>query len=129
MDVADDLRAGQRENVVVAPEGAAVRAQALAPEAALVELALLDHRAHRAIEQHDALPEQPLETRDARAALGFIERLEREPGRERARRCGPVPPGLAVGAHLSAGAHAGASWRAAPAARATGRSPSAWQIA
>src|SRR5712671_5580398 len=121
MYVADDLRVGQRENVVVAPEVAAVLAQPLAPEAALVELALLDHRAHRAIEQHDSLPEQPLETLDARAALAFIGRLERARRVARAR-------GLAVGAHLGcrrmpgvpAGIHAGAPWRAA---RATGRSP------
>ena len=111
----------------------AVRAQPLAPEAALVELALLDHRAHRAVEQHDALPEQPLETLDTGASLGFIGRLERERRRHRGRRRGRVSSGLAVGAHLSsrlvrgvpAGAHAEASWCAAPAARATGRSPSA----
>ncbi len=104
-------------------------AQPLAPEAALVELALLDHRAHRAIEQHDSLPEQPLETLDARAALAFIGRLERVGRRERARRVARAR-GLAVGAHLGcrrmpgvpAGIHAGAPWRAA---RATGRSPMA----
>src|SRR5205085_9538019 len=80
-----------------------------------------------------ALPEEALETLDARAALGLIGRLERVGRRDRARRRGQVPRGLAVGAHPScrrvrgvpAGAHPKASWRAAPAARATGRSPSA----
>ena len=133
MDVGDDLRAGERENVVVAPQVAAVLAQPLAPEAALIELVPLDHRAHGAVEQHDALPEEALETLDARAALGLIGRLERVGRRDRARRRGQLPRGLAIGAHLSwrrvrgvpAGAHPKASWRAAPAARATGRSPSA----
>ena len=34
-------------------------AQALAAIAGLVELVLLDHRAHGAVEQHDALPRRP----------------------------------------------------------------------
>src|ERR1700675_3746213 len=87
---------------VVCPGVAAVLAQPLAPEAPFIEPALLDHGPHRAIEQHDALPEQPLETLDALSALGLIERLERERRRERARRCGHVTPGLAVGARVSA---------------------------
>ena len=49
----------QRQDVVVALEVAPVSAKALAAEAALVQLVLLDHRAHRAVEQHDALFEQP----------------------------------------------------------------------
>src|SRR2546430_4965335 len=99
-------------------------AQPLAPEAALVELVPLDHRAHRAIEQYDALPEQPLETLDARAALGLIGRLERVGRRDRARRRRQVPRSLAVGAPVScrrarggpAGALTAAPPPAAPAA-------------
>ena len=74
-------------------------AEALAAKAALIEPLLLDHGAHRAIEQHDALAEEALETLDARRSRGLVHCLEREGhcegalgARTRAR------PGLAVGA-------------------------------
>ena len=74
-------------------------AEALAAKAALIEPPLLDHGAHRAIEQHDALAEEALEALDARRSRGLVHCLEREGHcegalgtRTRAR------PGLAVGA-------------------------------
>src|SRR5207237_10641725 len=82
-----------------APEVPAVSAEALAAKAALIEPLLLDHGAHRAIEQHDALAEEALEALDARRSRGLVHCLEREGhcegalgARTRAR------PGLAVGA-------------------------------
>src|SRR5207237_8105813 len=106
-----------------APEVPAVSAEALAAKAALIEPLLLDHGAHRAIEQHDALAEEALEALDARRSRGLVHCLEREGhcegalgARTRAR------PGLAVGARrlrrlravrgLRPGAHARASWTA-----------------
>src|SRR5947207_13852042 len=120
-------------SVVVAPEVPAVSAEALAAKAALIEPLLLDHGAHRAIEQHDALAEEALEALDARRSRGLVHCLEREghcEGALGARTC--ARPGLAVGARrdlrrlrrlravrgLPTGAQAGASWRAALAERA-----------
>src|SRR5205807_5376984 len=99
VDAGDHLRPRQRQDVVVAAEVPAVSAEALAAKAALIEPLLLDHGAHRAIEQHDALAEEALEALDARRSRGLVHRLEREGhcegalgARTRAR------PGLAVGA-------------------------------
>src|SRR5579863_454957 len=133
MHLGDHLGTRQRENVVVAPEVAAVRTQALTAKAGLIELALLDHRAHRAIEQHDALIEQPLEALDARASFSLVERLDRKGCGGRVRPGRSAALALLVGAcrgvgGMSARAHA-LTHGARPAAGAHGRRPSAWQMA
>ena len=51
----DHFRLGDTQQVVVALEIALPVGKAFAPEIGLLERALLDHRAHRAIENHDAL--------------------------------------------------------------------------
>ena len=48
--------------------------ETLAPVAPLIEPMLLDHRAHRAVEEYDALLEQLLQTLDTRTALSLIYR-------------------------------------------------------
>jgi hypothetical protein len=77
----------------------AVLPQPLAPIAGLIEPQALDHGAHRAIEEHDALIEQTLQPLDARAPLGFIARLDGEGCRARpARALAGAPLAFAVGA-------------------------------
>ena len=61
MDLADRPRLGQVQQVVVAPEIVIVIGEALAAEVLLGDAEVLDHRAHRAVEQHDALAERALE--------------------------------------------------------------------
>jgi len=127
--VADDVRSREREDVVVAAQVAAVRTQPLAAEGGLVEAPLLDHRAHRPVEQHDALARQVLQARDAFAARGLVQRLDGiRTGHGllcRRRRCA-----LAVGVRrVGAGTHARAAAATAAARGARGRSPSAWQMA
>ena len=61
MDRADVVRLRERQEVVVALQVVAVVVQAAgrhAAEGALVEPELLDHRAHRAVEDQDAAVEQ-----------------------------------------------------------------------
>ena len=55
MDRFDDIRARQREQVVVALELAGPVGKALATEVRFLEAIILQHRAHAAIEDHDAL--------------------------------------------------------------------------
>ena len=73
MDLADHVGPREHEELVVALQVARVVAEALAAEVGLAELARLDHRAHRAVEDEDALGEDPLE-----CALGFV-RLHLDP--------------------------------------------------
>ena len=73
-----------------------VAAQPLAAEARLVEPVLLDHRAHRAVEHHDALTRQALQPLDALAALALIDGLERVGGGGETRTLGALA--LTVGA-------------------------------
>ena len=58
MDLADDLGLGQREEVVVAAQVLRVVGEALATEGGLVEAPVLEHRAHRPVEDDDPLAEQ-----------------------------------------------------------------------
>ncbi len=58
VNLADHLGPGQREQVVVAPEVARGRGEALAAEIGLREPVALDGRAHRAVQYQDAAPEQ-----------------------------------------------------------------------
>ena len=55
MDVGDDIRARERQEIVVALEIAAVILETLAAEIRFLELARLDHGAHGAVQQQDAL--------------------------------------------------------------------------
>ena len=58
VNVPDDVRLGQAEQVVVAAQLARPALEAPAAEGGLVQLAGLDHGAHGAVEQDDAFPEQ-----------------------------------------------------------------------
>ena len=57
MDVANKIRAGQAEEVIVALELAGVVAEAFPPEVILRERMRLDHRSHGAVEHEDAISE------------------------------------------------------------------------
>ncbi len=61
MDAADDLRLGQRQQVIIALEVAGPVGKALAAIAGLVQLVLLDHGAHGTVEDDDALGEKLFE--------------------------------------------------------------------
>ena len=147
MDPGDQLRLGQREQVVVAAQVATEAAEALAPIAVLVELVALDHGAHRAVEQHDALLEELAQARDpglAGAAVqcahgircggGLLRALRRlrqpgQPGQPPV-----VADAAAIGRMLFRGSRrarraTGAHEPTAGVAAAAGRNPSAWQIA
>ena len=142
MDAGDNVGARQGEDVVVAAQVVAVTGEALAAKTALIEPVLLDHRAHGAIEQHDALGGQALQALDARAPLGLIAGLDGEWRGEGLRRAVCLPL-LAIGTRrreaaravpavraVRTAAHAGTRLRAAGAgAHGAGRNPSAWQIA
>ena len=54
MDLADDVRLRQNEQIVVSLEVVRMVAEAFSPVIGLTELVALDHRAHRAIEDQDA---------------------------------------------------------------------------
>ena len=68
MDPADDLGLGQREQVVVTLQVLRVVGEALAAEVGLVEVLLLEHRAHRPVEDDDPLAEQVRQAREARGS-------------------------------------------------------------
>ena len=55
MDVGDDIRPCQHEHVVVALKIVPVLREASAAEIGFAELPALDHRAHRAVKDDDAL--------------------------------------------------------------------------
>ncbi len=57
MDLADDIRPGQRQQVVVARQVARMILETLAPEIHLFQFLCLDHGAHRAIKYQNALAE------------------------------------------------------------------------
>ena len=78
MNAADDVGPRESQDVVVALEVASVTAKAIAAVAPLIQPVLLHHRAHRAIEQHDALIEQPLQALDAFPSLCLIHWRNRE---------------------------------------------------
>ncbi len=59
MDAADDVRPGQDEQVVVALQVAGLVGEALAAEVRLVQLVALDHGAHGAVEDQDAVGSSP----------------------------------------------------------------------
>ena len=61
MDALDDRRAGEAEEVVVAPQVTGPVGEALAPVVLLREPFLLDHRPHRAVEDQNALGQRSRE--------------------------------------------------------------------
>ena len=61
VDAGNDIRARQHQQVVVALQVLRVRLETFAAVVRLAELVLLDHRAHRAIEDQDALGEESAE--------------------------------------------------------------------
>ena len=63
MDVADHVRARQAEQFVVALHVLVKVLEALAPVLGFIELEALDHGAHRAIENQDALRQKGGELR------------------------------------------------------------------
>ena len=65
MDLADHLRPRQRQQVVVALQVAWPVAEALAAVVGLTEPVRLHDRAHRAVEDQDALAQQAAEFADA----------------------------------------------------------------
>src|ERR1700758_748845 len=72
MNTTNNIRTGERQNVVVALQIAPVIAESLAPVAPLIETVLLDHGAHRTVEEHYAFLQQLLQTLEARPALDLI---------------------------------------------------------
>ena len=58
VDLAHDVRPRQHQQVVVALEILRVVLEALTPEFGLAQTVALDHRAHRAVEDQDALRQQ-----------------------------------------------------------------------
>ena len=88
VDLADDVRLGQHEQVVVALEVAWVILEARATIACLVELIALNHGAHGAVEDQDALLRLSLQRGDAfvpghcaASALGVAVETGRKPKR------------------------------------------------
>ena len=67
MDLADDLGPGQRQQLVVTLDVMVQVLEALAAVGRLVELVALDHRAHRAVEDQDALGKSLAQGRFGRA--------------------------------------------------------------
>ena len=59
MDRLDGRRSGQRQEIVVAAQVSGMIAEPVAAERRLVELVRLEHRAHRAVEDQDALRQEP----------------------------------------------------------------------
>ncbi len=69
MNLADDGRTRQRQQVIVAFEVAVPLGEALAAVFVLPEAIALNHRAHGPVEQQDALPERRMECVDAFLAV------------------------------------------------------------
>ena len=61
MDLRDQGRLGQAEDVAVVPQRLGVVAEALAAEVVVAQALVLEHDAHRAVEDRDPLLEQPIE--------------------------------------------------------------------
>ena len=55
MDRADDIRAGEDEHVVVAPQVPRVGGEPIPAEVGLAETLTLDHGSHRPVEDEDAV--------------------------------------------------------------------------
>ncbi len=68
MDGPDGVGTGQAQEVVVAPQVPRMSREPLAPEVRLGEPVALEHRAHRAVEHQDALPDDVRENRQAGVA-------------------------------------------------------------
>ena len=75
MDVADDLRQREGEQVVVAGELAVVIGIERAAKIGLTQLVALDHGAHGPVQQQDALGRRRFERGQARGAPAVTRRL------------------------------------------------------
>jgi hypothetical protein len=64
MDVLDDVRASQAQEIVAAPQLFRVIGELRAAKVGLFQLMLLDHRPHRAVEHEDPREQQFLEAGD-----------------------------------------------------------------
>jgi hypothetical protein len=62
-----------------------MRFEPVAAESALIQLVLLDHRAHRAVQHDDPLLQQPFEALDPGTPLRLVGRNDTERGRSRSR--------------------------------------------
>src|SRR5688572_28434464 len=58
----DDLRAAEDQHVDVVCERDRMSAEPVAAHSGLIQLLLMDHRPHRAVEDQDPLPQQIVET-------------------------------------------------------------------
>jgi len=70
VDLFDDVRAGEAEQIVVALQIVGMVAQALAAEVRLLQAECLDHRTHRPVQDGDALAEERAERGEGRGFLG-----------------------------------------------------------
>lgn len=66
MDVSDQLRLGQSEEIVVTPLGHAVRRETLTSVIGFLKAVRLNHGAHGAIQHTDTVPEQGFQCANAR---------------------------------------------------------------
>jgi len=71
MDVGDDLRPGDRQQVVVALQVRGMVGEAPAPVIGFFQFVVLDHGAHGAVEHQDAVLEQGFNV----GGHGFIPRI------------------------------------------------------
>src|SRR6185312_12041977 len=93
-----------RQQIVVAFQVAPMAAKALAAKAALIQLVLLNHGAHGAVEQHDALFQQAAQALDACSALDLVRRHDAERRGGRAGRSALAFPAEGVPIHRAHGA-------------------------
>ena len=78
MNVSDDLGLRQRQQVIIATYIAAIVSKSLTPIAHLIEAMPLDHRAHRAIDNQNALFDRSTQLTNPLVAGALVERLDRK---------------------------------------------------
>ena len=139
MNIGDELRAGERQDVVVALEITAVIREALGTECRLRQPFPLHHGAHGPIEQDHAFLEQPPQPADTLGTRSLIRRLDGERESRRTLRARPRRAGRrvlvqsnglsGVLATLHCNSPAACARSAQERTGAAGRSPSVRQIA
>ena len=94
VDFAHHIRPRQLQQVVVAFEISGVVGEALATKIGFAELVALDHRAHRAVDDHDALLQQRGQLRSSGVGTGSDKRSRHHAAncRSRTSRYRPVRP-------------------------------------
>ena len=73
MDIADDLRLGERQQIIVALEIGGVIGKALTTIVCLREPVSLNHRTHGAVEHENPCREQLIELRQAGNTIGNVQ--------------------------------------------------------